>query len=621
VVGVQQPLRGRRRFRLLGNGARARRSPSAVIDVAIATLAVLLIASPLLFTGDGFSPDFTNAIWLVRVQQDVIAAHLHPTLFLQTSEGGLQTSEGGLFYPIFAFYGGTLFALTGALAALLGGSTILAFELVTLAAIAAAYGGLFWLARQLGVKGVLAHAPAIVFVTSAYYVSNLYGRGAWAEFIAVSALPLVLAASLRLVRGGLSVGPVACLVAASVVFSGSHNITLLWGSTLAVVVLAVYWLASGRSRELPWRRMLTVAGLIALGVGLNGWFLLPDLSYAHDTIIGGERVPWSNGGHFNTFGVIFDPLRKVPWESWLPALYIQAPVLALVWGLLAAPLSWRYRPLRAGLTAALIVLAGLLVLILSSAAWSSLPSVFQRAQFTYRLQTYVTLACAGLVLVGALALTRRAQSGRATRADRALALGLGVVVAFSLAICAWQLWVPSTHVHEDLFVNFSSYAKRGDVLREPARALPQSWNAPTDYGDRSLPVLATSAQFPFDATQVQDDRLAGSVPLPAGLQPFATNIAGGPYLVHVGGGVRVVGRTKEGNLVLQRTTDGSQSVPVELRAQLSAPVVLGRVTTGVSAAILLVLAVGAAIRRRRRRSAAHPTAYATAPHHPLPNSE
>ena len=121
-----------------------------------------------------------------------------------------------MFYPIFAFYGGTLFALTGALAALLGGSTILAFEAVTLAAIAAAYGGLFWLARQLGVKGVLAHAPAIVFVTSAYYVSDLYGRGAWAEFIAVSALPLVLAASLRLVRGRLSAGPVACLVAASV---------------------------------------------------------------------------------------------------------------------------------------------------------------------------------------------------------------------------------------------------------------------------------------------------------------------------------------------------------------------------------------------------------------------
>ena len=577
----------------------SRLSKPTVIDLAIATLAVLLIASPLLFTSDGFAPDFTNAIWLAGYQQHVIAAHLHPTLFLQTQLEENGAAGGGVFYPIFAFYGGTLFALTGALAALLGGSTILAFEAVTLAAIAAAYGGLFWLARQLGVKGVLAHAPAIVFVTSAYYVSDLYGRGDWAEFIAVSALPLVLAASLRLVRGRLSAGPVACLVAASVVFSGSHNITLLWGSTLAVVALVVYWLASGRSRELPWRRMLAVAGLIALGVGLNGWFLLPDLSYAHDTVISGESVPWGLWALFNTFGVIFDPLRRVPSESWLPALYVQAPVLALVWGLLAAPLSWRYPRLRAGVATALIVLACLLALIMSSAAWSLLPTLFQRAQFAYRLQTYVTLACAGLVLVGALALTRRADSGRATRLDRALALGLGLAVAFGVAICAWQLWVPNTQVHE---LTFSSLANRAEVLRAPPTLLPQSWNAGNNYGDRSLPVVATTAGFTFDPNHVEDDRLAGSVSVPAGLQPFDTNIAGGPYLVHVGGGVRVVGRTRGGYLVLQRTTDRSQPVPVELRAQLSAPVVLGRITTAASAALLLALAVIASVRRRRRRS-------------------
>ena len=596
---------------VIARSARARIPTPALIDVAIATLAILLIASPLLFTSDGFAPDFTNAIWLAGVQEHAIAAHLYPTLFL-------QTQQGGVFYPIFAFYGGTLFALTGALAALLGGSTILAFEVVTLAAIAAAYGGLFWLARQLGVKGVLAHAPAIVFVTSAYYVSILYGKGAWAEFMAVSALPLVLAASLRLLRGRLSVGPVACLVAASAVLSGSHNITLLWGSTLAVVALVVYWLASGRSRELPWRRMLAVAGLIVLGVGLNGWFLLPDLSYAHDTIISGEPVSWGAARILSTFGVIFDPLRTVPITSWLPALYVQAPVLALVWGLLAAPLSWRYRRLRAGVATALIVLASLLVLIMSSAAWSSLPTLFQHAQFTYRLQTYVTLAVAGLVLVGALALTRRAQSGRATRLDRALALGLGLAVAFGVALSAWQLWVPNTHVHE---LTFSSLANRSEVLRAPPTLLPQSWNAPNDYGDRSLPVLTVTAVFPFDPTQVEDDRLAGPVSVPAGLQPFATNIAGGPYLVHVGGGVRIVGRTEGGYLVLQRTTDGSQPVPVELRAHVGAPVVLGRITTAVSAVLLLALAGTAAVRRRGRRSAAHPTAQATDTQHPLPNSE
>jgi hypothetical protein len=406
-------------------------------------------------------------------------------------------------------------------------------------------------------------------------------------------------------------------VAASAVFSGSHNITLLWGATLAVVALVVYWLASGRSRELPWRRMLAVASLIALGVGLNGWFLLPDVSYAHDTNISSTTIPWSATRDYDTFGEIFDPLRMAPSEAEMPGLYVQAPVLALVWGLLAAPLSWRYRRLWAGVATALIVLAGLLVVIMSSGAWSSLPTLFQRAQFPHRLQTYVTLACAGLVLVGALALTRRAQSDRATRSDRALALGLGLAVAFGVAICAWQLWAATTHIYDP---HFSSYSNRAAALSgTPTLVVPQSWNAGADYGDRSLPVIATTAQFTFDPTHAEDNRLAGSVLLPAGLQPFATNIAGGPYLVHVGGGVRVVGRTYsqqacitgcwEGSyLVLQRTTDGSQPVPVELRAQLSAPVVLGRITTAASAALLLALTGTAAVRRRRRRSAARPTA-------------
>jgi len=93
------------------------------------------------------------------------------------------------------------------------------------------------------------------------------------------------------------------------------------------------------------------------------------------------------------------------------------------------------------------------------------------------------------------------------------------------------------------------------------------------------------------------------VSLPPGRQPFVTNIVGGPYLVHVGGGARVAGRAEGGELVLQRTTDGSQPVPVELTAQLSAPVVLGRITTALAAVLTLALALAALVRRRRRRAA------------------
>ena len=177
---------------------------------------------------------------------------------------------------------------------------------------------------------------------------------------------------------------------------------------------------------------------------------------------------------------------------------------------------------------------------------------------------------------------------------------MGLVVAFSVAIAAWQLWVPNTHVHEP---RFSSLANRAEALRLPPTFLPQSWNASNAYADRSLPIIATTAEFTFYQTFVEDDRFTAVVSLPAGLKPFSTNIAGGPYLVHVGGGVRVDGRNGDGFLVLQRTTDGSQPVLVELRTQLSAPVLLGRITTALSAALLLALAAIASVRRWRTRSA------------------
>jgi hypothetical protein len=591
-VRQDRALPGRERTgRLPWPGVRARLLTPASIDAAIATLAILLIASPLLFTRDGFAPDFTNGIWFSSYQQHAIVAHLHPTLFL-------QTQRLGVFNPTFAFYGATLFALTGALGAVLGGATVLAFEVMTLIAIAAAYGGLFWLARQLGVRGAIAHAPAIVFVTSAYYITDLYGRGAWAEFMAVSALPLVMAASLRLVRGRWRVGPIACLVGASMVFSGSHNITLLWGSTLAAAALVCYWLLSGRSRTLPWRRMAATAGLFALGVGLNAWFLLPDVSYAHDTLVSTDIIPWSDTAMFNAAGVIFDPLRTVPSGSETPALYVQIPVLVLIWAFLALPMAWRYRRLRPGVATALVVLAGLLALIMSESLYKLLPSLWQQIQFAYRLQTYVTLTCAGLVLLGALALTRRAQSGRATRADRRLRLGLGLAVGWGVALSAWQLWVPGTHINEPYY---SSYSNRAEALKDPPTVLPEkSWNAGNNFGDRSLPIVAATNTITVNPTAVNDDRFAGSGSLPPGTQPFATNIIAGPYLVHVGGDVRVIGRTETGYLVLQRTTAGTQPARVELKPRLGAPVLLGRIVTAVSAVLLLALVIAVAVRGRGR---------------------
>lgn len=565
-----------------------------LIDLAIATVAVLLIASPLLFTDSGFAPDFTNALWLAGYQQHTIAAQLHPSLFLQ--------SQIGIFYPFFAFYGGTLFALTGALGVVLGGSTVLAFEVATVAAIAAAYGGVFWIARQLGVRGIMAHAPAVVYVTSAYYVTNLYGRGAWAEFVATSVFPLVIASALRVVRGRPRIAPAACLVAATAVFGGSHNITLLWGTTLAVLALVLYWILSGAPRGLPWRRISSAAGLIALGMCLNAWFLLPDVFYSHETFISHRVIPWSATGFFNTAGVIFDPLRDVPSASTTPALYVQLPVLALIWGLIAVPLAWRQKRLRPGVVTAVAMLVGVLVVIMSSGVYSELPSLLREVQFAYRLQIYATLASAGLVLIGALTLTRRAQNARATGSDRALAVGLGLVVAFGVALSAWQLWVPNTQISESYF---HSLTYRSEALEGSPAALPESWNAPADYVDIDLPVASAKYTVQINPEALAyKEKISGQASLAENARTFATDILGSTHFVDVGGDVRVRGRSKTGGLVLERTNSGSH-VPIKLSPAVSGPVLLGRIVSLAAAGLLLaLLAIAGARGWRKRRSAA-----------------
>jgi hypothetical protein len=382
-------------------------------------------------------------------------------------------------------------------------------------------------------------------------------------------------------------------------FSGSHNISLLLGVTVTALALTVYWVLSGRSRDLPWRRMAAAAGLFALGVCLNGWFLVPDVSFSHDTLISTKINPWSATSVYNSAGLIFNPLRAAPANPEAPALYLQIPVIALAWGLLAIPLVWRYRRLRAGVMTALAILTGLLVVGMSESVYSRLPKVFQEIQFPYRLQTYVVLACSTLVLLGCLALTRRARNGRATGADRVLAVGLGLAVAFGVALCAWQMWVPNTHTNIEGW--YRSLADRSEAVASVPPALPASWNASNNYGDRSLPVVGAEREITFNPSGlVNSDRVAGRGVFPPGLQPFATNISGGPYFVHVGGGVHIVGRTAQGTLVLARNRNGAQAIPFEVSPRLSGAVVLGRVVTLAAAAILLALSLAAAVRWRRR---------------------
>jgi hypothetical protein len=649
-----------RRQGLLWKRLRSSRS----VDLLAAGVAVLVFAAPMLFTESGFEVDFTNHLWITWVGGKALFQMGHPTYFI-------HTYQSGVFYPIFAFYGGTIHTVTGGLGELLGGHPVASYVAVTILMVAGTYGGTLWLGRQLGLTRWLSHVPALAVITSAYYVSDLYGRGAWTEFVAISAIPPLFASALYLTRSRpWRFWPVLIFVVSTVIATGSHNITLLWGTFLCVVALLLLWLVLGRPTKLPYRRLAMVLGLGVTCALTNAWFLAPDIGYAKDvrahleTSLGEEGFPEFRAYKkpilvFDSPQVLFDPLREVPSESTVPALFVQVPDWFLIWALAAGVLLlWRPvlertsgrgssgrasmraargrvgqasrerttaarpggradrfgRPFPpSGLTEArrkpLLrvwlgfagLLATLLLIIMDSSFWDSVPYPFANIQFPFRLNSYVLYAVGALVLVGALAMQLASSHRSLDRKTKGLRIALIGVCVISVALCIWQEWAPNS-------LTSHSYTRRGEAIGS-VNTVPGSWYEAGSYNDVQAPEVAVSPnrEMLINPTLIHDDRFDGWVNLPPGMAPIQTNIAGGPYLVHTSG-VTPVGRSNYGFEVVRRSKDGSGPVHVVVEPAHSFLLVLGWVMTILASAIVLVVLAWTIWTAARRRSSERPSA-------------
>ncbi len=550
-------------------------------ELLVAALVVTLVAAPMLFTSSGFAVDFTNQLWLTWAAGNSLVQAGHPSYFLNAS--GM-----GVFYPWFAFYGGGLYMIVGGISELAGGHPILAYVGVTTLAIAGSYLGMVWLGREFGLRGWASHAPALVVVTSAYYITNLYGRGAWTEFMATAVIAPLLASGVHLVRArSWRPAPILIFVVSVIIFTGSHNITLLWGTTVAVAAGVIMWLVMGAPARLPIRRLAAVGALGVVSVSVNAWYLVPDVGYAQNVKAHAQMVVLTEYTYFDTPQVLLDPLREVPGASSTPALFVQAPVWFLAWGLAAGLLLLgRHGPageLRRAWLGVVIVTGVLLGMIMTTPLWRVVPFPFSEIQFPYRLGSYVFYAVGALVLVAALALQRAAAEPRRIMRVRVLRAGLLGACVVSIALCVWQQWVPNT-----LFPHWS-YNNRQEALVSVNR-VPRTWYDPGSYNDYSARLVSVppGRLLLIDPTQVHGDRIGAWMNVPPGLAPIQTNIAGGSYLVHISG-LKWIGRDEYGYAVVQRERNGSGPVYVVVQTTLSTAVVAGRALS--IAAILAVLAV------------------------------
>lgn len=571
---------------------------SLAIHFAIGGLVCFFVLSPAIFTPWGFGPDYTNHLWLVWQQGLAVSETGHPTLYLQ--------STGGIFEPLFGFYGGTLYAGAGAVSSIIGDHPYPVYVGSIGAATALAYGGMWWLGSQLGLSRWVAHLPAFIFVTAAYYLTDAYARGAWTEFVALSSVPMFAAAGARLLTGEWRSGPVALFVLATVLLTGSHNITLLWSVVVLGPVILLAWALAGRSRP-SLRVVAATAGLALVAVGINAWFLALDLVHSGDTQVGGgpDGFDWDFTRYFNTLGVVLNPLRHTPAESTTYGLVIAAPVAAFALGLVLIGLAWpgarrAGRWLRGFWLVLLAVTVGLVaMMVMPGSWWKALGTPFTLIQFPYRLAGWLTLAVAvqlavSLRLAGDLAGARR-------RIAVVLAAGL---VLLTLAQTANQLYAGPRldgSVNEDLHPRQVAFANGPTTP-------PQTYYAASNYADASRPVVEVPVQraIALPVPSPGQTRLEATVRLPPGTAPVGTNIAGGPYVTRVEG-VSVVGRSVPGTAVIKPPPARHRSARVVVVADggtlQSVAGIVSILCLIVSLALIVSLTLRARLRYRRRPSA------------------
>lgn len=445
---------------------------------ALAAAGVIgFLAWPMLFTSSGFTQDWANHLWELSRQTVTLRRDHLPSLFL---------NDTSVFVPLFAFYGGTLYALAATLAVVMG-DVARAYVVMYVAAFAAAYGGWYWLARQMGVRRWIAHAPALVFVCSAYYLTLVYTRGDWAEFVAVSMIPLVVAALVSVTRADrLRLGPTVALAVGTVLLFGSHNITALWASTLGVLFAVAIAVAVPDVRARISRKGLVRAAVVVVPAGLiNAWYLFPGLAYGFRT-----AVSHGNGAglarslrvsqHFVGASHLFTFSHSSGSNE---GIVVALPVLGVVWVLAGVALSLRsdfigrWRRVLLAICALTVVVA---VLMAQVGLLIRLPHPYQLTQFSYRLDTYVTLGIVG-AMVALLAGVCRRTVREVGRAQRIWLWTLPVVLAAS-AIGA----VEQVQTRRNLVPDRNVVVARDQPARFYTNALLY-W-----YADDSLPAIDSS---------------------------------------------------------------------------------------------------------------------------------
>jgi hypothetical protein len=572
---------------------RWRRPALGILAVGGPLLILLALTWPLLFSNSTFNEDWMNHLWYIWHQSRTIAANGLPSLFINYSHG--------IFYPVYAFYGGTLYTL-GGLASLAFG-TMRGYLLTYLLGFAAAYTGWYWMSRMFGLGRWVAHAPGIVFVTSAGYLMMIYGIGDWPEFLAISVMPLMIASGLAVLRAErLRFLPALALAASTIVFFGSHLLTAIWGSTILVIAsLALLACVPAARRAVSRRGVLRVASIVIPSVLVSAWFLLPTAAYQSTTVVASSYPNFVRLLKEDMYVVAMRHLFTLSRSRASGTIVTSAlPILAMAWVLLGAGIALLRRRGGTWMRVLLVLSAvatALVIMMTHSELILGLPRIYSTLQFSFRLESYVLLAISGAVLA-VLALNKGG-----ARAGTLWSWLLVPILAFSVVGGTQQA--------------------AGSLFGRSRKLALSSYLKPTfeqegllNYVDNHLKVVKTHLpHLRFPPESVHGDRTTISVHAAPG-QLVDSNIRSGPQLLTIHG-AKVVGVDLEADDVLEigagpgvipRANASPEHTPpptatISVSTGNSLPILAGRLLTGLAIATLAItllwLAVQSMVARRR----------------------
>jgi uncharacterized membrane protein len=434
---------------------RAQRRRSLLL--AVVGIAVL----PLAWRGTSCGQDFD---FHLQNWQELVAHWQHGAIYPHWAESANYLAGE----PRFVFYPPLSWILGGLLGAILPWTwTPVAFTLLALLGAGFSFRAMAreWMPED------SATVAACLYVVNPYMLFVAYERGAMAELLAATWLPLLVLFGLRARQ---SLLPLAVTVAA------------IWLTNAPAGVMGCYMLAAlvavTAAQEKDWRLIGRAAGGVALGLGLTGFWLVPALYEQRWVEITRAIGPLMRVEDSFLFG--YAKLAGVSADERFDAIYHNQVLRTVSWIAVAlfvgaVVTAWLARRKRNAIWMPLVVVgAGVCILQLrwSDGVWWLTPEL-KFLQFPWRWMMVLGLvfaALAGLALRGEAA-TRRAI---AVRAVVMLVLAGGMAVLSSTLF--WQPCDEEDNVqaqiatfHDRGFGGTDEYTPQNADNSEIQQALPQ----------------------------------------------------------------------------------------------------------------------------------------------------